>query len=202
MGILHINDTNLCIRYHPGPQYTKVKNDSLKPCVDLDGVSSGTHELWLVQMPKQMNMSSINGSSVSYEPAKETSTTGLLGSLETKEGVAFQLHQESETLSKQLFVISSTSTGSGLSMFPVSRRVNLDRIAPEGGPVGVVNARSVEAAKDPPVPEGQTPKKSKKRQVEEAEKEIEDQPDEVVKSKKKKDKSEKSEKKKAKKSSE
>lgn len=190
------------MRYQPGPQFTKVRSHSLKPCVDLSGVQEGSHELWLIQMPKHMNMNSINGASIQYKMPLETSTTGPMGSLETKEGVSFDLHQESHVLSQQLFVVGNN--GSGLSMFPVKRRVNIDRITPEG-PVGVINARSAAASRDLAGSAGGqgpalTPKKSKKRQAEE----IDDEPesasqagDDAVKSKKKKDKAEKKAKKKA-----
>jgi hypothetical protein len=189
------------MRYEPGPQFTKIKSQSLKPCVDLSGVEEGTHELWLVQMPKHINMSTINGASIQYEKSSaEASTAVPMGTLETKEGVSFDLHHESLALSKQLFVVGNN--GAGLSMLPVTRRVNIDRI-PSQGPVGVVNSSSLAASRDLPGQQPtETPKKSKKRQVDADdgyEASAAAQPvEEAVKSakKKKKDKEEKKAKKK------
>ncbi|GAX86391.1 hypothetical protein CEUSTIGMA_g13802.t1 [Chlamydomonas eustigma] len=120
-------EENLDKRYHPGPTFSASLN---APHFDTRGLQDGTKELWLIQMPKQMNVQGLHGLTVEMDMRKvEEHQAATLGSMGSRDGSKLQLVQESNQLSDQLYVVAGREAApAAMGLFPVSRRITLEKV--------------------------------------------------------------------------
>lgn len=154
----------------------RARRPQAKPTLDLTGVREGKKELWLIQLPQDMDVSQLAGTEISLGDVG-TRAGAVAATVSTSGGGTLEMVQEHVHVAKQCFVIGSS--GGKNRVHAVTKRVTMRGrpapagavVKPEDAPLELGAARvstPKKTGKDKKDRKDKTPKSEKKESRKEA----------------------------------